>query len=136
MPSRIGVSVALVVALAGCGSTKDITQTAFQRSVSDAASIVAAAGETLRFVHDDPAKYTVEYGAGSMINFDDQISSVPDELPKLDGAPDSATVDQLTGLLQPAIDAIENPCLLSDCDWQSQVASLDTARDALLKASE
>src|SRR4051812_5440733 len=136
MSLRLGVAAALFVALAGCGSTETITQTAFQRQASNGASIFSAAGETLRFVHAEPAKMTVEYGAGSMINYDDQASSLPDELPTAQGAPDQATVDHLVAVVQPALDAIENPCLLPDCDWQSQTKALDEARDALLKASQ
>lgn len=133
---RFGVSAVLAVALTGCGSTTQITQTPYQRAVSDGASIMSAAGETLRSVHGDPARMTVEYAAGSMINYDDQVSSVPDELPTLDGAPDAGSVEQLTAVLRPAIDAIENPCLVADCQWQPQASALDSARDALLKASQ
>ena len=136
MSVHIAVAAALTAALAACGSTSSITQTAFQRQASDGASIFSAAGETLRFVHAEPAKMTVEYGAGSMINYDDQAASLPDELPTAEGAPDEATVDHLVSLVEPAIQAIENPCLLPDCDWQSQAAALDQARDALLEASQ
>jgi hypothetical protein len=136
MSLRVGAATALTIALVACGSSENITQTAFQRQASDGASIFSAAGETLRFVHAQPAKMTVEYGAGSMINYDDQASSLPDELPTADGAPDTATVDQLVAVVQPAVDAIENPCLLPDCDWQSQIKTLDEARDALLEAAQ
>lgn len=131
---RIGVAAALCLTLVGCGSTQGITQTAFERQASDGASIFSAAGETLRFVHAEPAKFTVEYGAGSMINFDDQVSSLPDELPSAQGAPDSAVTDKLLEVVKPAIDAIENPCLLPDCDFDAQTSALDAARDALLAA--
>jgi len=136
MSLRMGVVAALSMALAGCAATSSITETAFQRQASDGASIFSAAGETLRFVHAEPARMTVEYGAGSMINYGDQASSLPDELPTAQGAPDDATVDHLVSLAEPAIAAIENPCLLPDCDWQSQIDALDRARDALLEASQ
>jgi hypothetical protein len=133
---RMGFTAALSMALVGCGATGTITQTAFQRQASDGASIFSAAGETLRFVHAQPAKMTVEYGTGSMINYEDQASSLPDELPTAEGAPDGATVDHLVSLVEPAVEVIENPCLLPDCDWQSQTIVLDQARDALLEASQ
>ena len=136
MPIRLGVLAALCLALAGCGSTEAITETAFEQQASDGASVFSAAGETLRFVHTEPAKMTVEYGAGSMINYDDLVSSLADDLPMAEGAPDAAAVEQLVSVIQPAIDAIENPCLLPDCDWQTQIATLDAARDALLMAVE
>jgi hypothetical protein len=131
---RYGVAAALCVALAGCGTTQAITQTAFERQAGDGASVFSAAAETLRFVHVDPAKFTVEYGAGSMINYDDQVSSLPDDLASADGAPDQATTAHLVEVVMPAVNAVANPCLLPDCDWQSQVAALDAAKDALLAA--
>lgn len=133
---HIRVAAALCLALAGCGSTQSITQTAFERQASDGASVFSAASETLRFVHLEPAKFTVEYGAGSMINYDDQVSSLPDDLPSAAGAPDEATVNQLVQVVTPAVDAIEKPCLLPDCDWRSQVAALDAAKEALLDAMD
>ena len=130
----MGVAAALLLTICGCGSTEQITETPFEQAAGDAASIMAAAGETLRFVHAEPARMTVEYGAGSMVNYDDQVASVPDELPTLQGAPDQSTVQHLVDLLAPAIDDIENPCLTPDCDWQSQADDVDAARDALLEA--
>lgn len=136
IPRRIGVMAALSMALVACGSSQSITQTAFERQASNGASVFSAAATTLHFVHEQPAKMTVEYGAGSMINYGDQVSSLADELPKAEGAPDQATADTLVGLVNPAVDAIENPCLLPDCDWQAQIAALETARDALLNVVE
>ena len=129
---RYGVAAALSVALAGCGSTETITQTAFERQAADGASVFSAAATTLRFVHADPADFTVEYGAGSMINYDDQVASLPDDLPTAAGAPDQATVARLVDAITPAVDAIANPCLLPDCDWQSQVEALESGKEALL----
>lgn len=129
---RVGVAATLCLALAGCGSGQAITETAFEREASDGASIMSAAAQTLRFVHAEPAGMTVEYGAGSMINYLDQASSLPDELPTADGAPDIGIVDQLVLVVRPAIAVIENPCLVSDCDYSSQIQTLDAARDALL----
>lgn len=126
--------IALCALLADCGSGQAITQTGFEREASDGASIMSAAAETLRFVHATPAGMTVEYGAGSMINYLDQVVSLPDDLRGADGAPDEATLDRLNVVVQPAIAVIENPCLLSGCDYSTQVAVLDAARDALLIA--
>jgi hypothetical protein len=131
---RVGVAAALCLALAACGATASITQTPFEQTAGDGASIFSAAGETLRFVHADPAKFTVEYATGSMINYGDQVSSLVDELQTAQGAPDSVTVDRLVDLATPAVDAINDPCLEPGCDYQSQIAALDAARDALLAA--
>ena len=139
MPLRIGVVATLCLAplaVAACGGTQAITQTEFERQASDGASIFSAAAVTLSFVHAEPADMTVEYGQGSMVNYDDQVSTLPDDLRAAQGAPDQATVDELANLSQAAIDAIQNPCLTPDCDWQSQVVALEAARDALLESVE
>jgi hypothetical protein len=131
-----GLAAVLVALLSGCGSTQQITETPFEQAAGDAASVMSAAAVTLRFIHAEPASMTVEYAAGSMINYADEVSSVPDELPTLSGAPDAATVQDLVEVIQPAVDDIESPCLMPDCDWQSQVDDLETARDAILDATQ
>jgi hypothetical protein len=135
-PRRSWLAAVLLAALPGCGSTQGITQTAFERQASDGASIMSAASTTLQFVHGQPPSMTVEYGAGSMVNYADQVSSLSEELPQAEGAPDQQTLQPVLDSLDPAVAAIENPCLVADCDWQSQIAALDAARDALLAASE
>jgi hypothetical protein len=127
---------ALSFAVAGACSSEPITETPFARTASDAASTLSAAALTLRYVHADPARFTVEYGQGAMINFAEQVTSVPDELPQLEGAPDLATVDALAKQVEAAAADLEAPCLLDDCDWQSQVARMDAAKQALLDAAQ
>lgn len=61
---------------------------------------------------------------------------MPDGLAQLEGAPDPARVARLVALLQLAVADLANPCLLEDCDWESQVARIDDAKRALLEASE
>ena len=132
---RALAACALAVALSAC-SSEPITQTPFQRAASDAASIMSAAAYTIQFVHDQPPKLTVEYGQAAVINYLDLVSSAPDELPILAGAPDQAEVRTLVGLLQTGIADLENACLLPECDWQSQVEELTEASDALEEAAE
>lgn len=132
VPVSLGVVAALCLLTGGCASSQGITQTGFERQAGDGASIFAAAAETLRFVHSEPASFTVEYGAGSMINYEDQVATLPDDLTSVDGTPDSATLDELVAAVEPAILAIQDPCLQPNCDYQAQIAALDAARDALL----
>lgn len=129
---------------AGCS----ITQTPFQRTVSDAASILGASSQTLRFAHgqpalpvpgqsDDPhvaARLTYEYARGAFINYSDLLRDVSNELPTLEGAPDARTTQALVDALQSAADVVESPCLAGDCDWQGQIATIEGARQALMDA--
>ena len=132
---RALAACALAVALSAC-SSEPITQTPFQRAAGDAASIMSAAAYTIQFVNDQPPKLTVEYGQAAVINYLDLVSSAPDELPILAGAPDQAAVGTLVGLLERGIADLETACLTPDCDWQSQVEELTEASDALEDASE
>jgi hypothetical protein len=125
---------ALVAVLASACSA--VTQTPFARTAGDAASILSAASLTLQFVHAEPPGLTVEYGEGSFINYHEQVASVPEELPTLQGAPDAATVEHLVDLLDAALTDLEDPCLAADCDWQGQVARFEEAKQELLAASQ
>jgi hypothetical protein len=127
--------VVLCIAIAAC-SDEPITETPFARTAFDAASTLSAASETLRQMHDLPPRLTVEYGKGAMINFAEQVAGVPEELPRLQGAPDPTTVDALVRQVEAAADDLEGPCLLDDCDWQSQVTRIDAAKQALLDAAQ
>lgn len=124
--------VTLVMACSG----QSLTQTPFEQAASDAASIFSAAAQTLRFIHEEPVRLTVEYGTGAMIIYYEQVSGTPDELPKLEGAPDSATVDQIVATVERAAADLQEPCLVPDCDWASQLERIDQARDSLLAAIE
>jgi hypothetical protein len=126
---------AFVAAFAGACSGP-VTDTPFDRAASDAASLSSAGAETLRAVHAEPARVTVEYSQGATFNYHELLAPIPGELPTLEGAPDEATTSNLVALLQAAVADLGNPCLLPDCDWQSQVNDLDAAKQALLKATE
>ena len=75
-------------------------------------SITQTAARTLQFVHEDPARLTVEYGQASMINYLEQVESTPGELTDLDGAPDPQTLTSLVAVLQPAVQDLRSACLL------------------------
>lgn len=126
---------ALIAALA-CACSGPLTDTPFDRAASDAASLTSAGAETIHAVHREPARLTVEYGQGATFNYHELLAPIPDELPTLEGAPDAATTASLVALLQTAVADLSNPCLLPDCDWQTQVSQLEAAKQALLDATQ
>jgi hypothetical protein len=125
----------IVAALVACGG-QSITETAFQRAAGDGASLTSAGAETLRALHDDPPRLTVEYGQSATFNYLEQLEPIRQSLPTLGGAPDAATLATLTATLDVAIADLRAPCLSGACDWQAQVTHLDAAKQALLGASE
>jgi hypothetical protein len=130
------LTVAVITSLiAGC-SSQPITETAFVRTATEGASLVSAAAETLRGVHAEPPSLTVEYGTGAFINYHELVVPIPESLPSAQGAPDPQTVDQLVGLVNQSLAALAAPCLLPDCDWQSQLQTFEETKDALLAAAE
>jgi hypothetical protein len=122
------------VLTAGCSSAMPMTQTPYARVASEAASTFAAAAQTIEFVH--AGRLTIEYGQAAAINYHEQVSEVLDQLAQLPGAPNGATVGQLAQLVAAAVADLQAPCLVDGCDWQTQVARLSEARDALLAAAE
>jgi hypothetical protein len=106
------------------------------RSASDAASLLAASSETIRSVHDDPARLTIEYAEAALFNYNELLVPIPGELPTLDGAPPPPTIDELVAFVNASLADLANPCLVGDCDWESQVEDMDAAKDALLQATE
>ena len=135
LSSALFVAALSVALLASC-SSEPITEDAFTRSATEGASLVSAASVTLSGVHGTEPILTVDYGRGAFINYHELLVPIAESLPTLDGAPDQATVDQLVELLNQSIDALAAPCLLPDCDWESQVATFDETKDALLAAAE
>jgi hypothetical protein len=131
--NRAGLTLALGAVLFAC-SSGPVTETPFVQAASEAASLLSAGAETLRFVHSQ--RFTVEYGRAATINYHELVASLPEELPHLEGAPDQATVDRLMTMLEGAVADLANPCLLQGCDWESQVSRLDQAKQALLDATE
>jgi hypothetical protein len=122
-------------ALSAC-SGEPITETPFVRTASDAASLLSASSETIRNVHEDPARLTIEYAQASIFNYNELLAPVPAELPTLQGAPPSPGVDELVSLINTSLADLADPCLTDGCDWEAQVAQLDDAKDALLRATQ
>jgi hypothetical protein len=130
------ISLCLTVVLVTACTSGPITQSAFVRTVTEGASLLTAASATLRRVRGDPPTLTVEYGKGSFINYHELVLPIPESLPQLDGAPDQATVDQLVAMLNASLSALATPCLVGECDWETQIRTFDEASDALLAAAE
>jgi hypothetical protein len=126
----------VVCAVLSACSGEPITQTAFVRSASDAASLLAASSETIRSVHEEPARLTIEYAKASIFNYNELLAPVPQDLPTLDGAPAPPVIDELVAMLNTSLADLASPCLVGDCDWESQVADMDAAKDALLQATQ
>jgi hypothetical protein len=126
------LSTAFAAACAGA----PITETPFVRTATETASLLSAGSYTLKYVHEEPARFTVEYGAGAMFNYAELVAPIPAELPKLEGAPDSASVQNLVGLVSAALADMQQPCLVGECGWQAQVDRIEAAKSALLEAAE
>jgi hypothetical protein len=133
---RVAALAALSLVAVAC-STDSITETPFVRTATETASLLSAGAYTLRYVHQQPApRFTVEYGAGAMFNYAELVAPIPDELPTLEGAPDAAAVEELVGLVSAALADMQQPCLIGDCGWESQVDRIEAAKQALLEAAE
>ncbi|MEO7117449.1 MAG: hypothetical protein ABIZ34_00605 [Candidatus Limnocylindrales bacterium] len=114
--------------------------TAFQRTAEDAASTFSSAALTLRLEHGDTEsgapELTREYAASAFVSYREAIGGVADELPRAAGAPtDSGAVTALVAKVRGATVIVQQPCLESSCDWQTQIHELEQTRDALLEAA-
>ncbi len=128
--SLLFILLMLAVVLAGC----QFTQSPFVLTVSTAGSEFAAASTTLTYLHT--GKITMQYARSSFVNYQSQLDGLDQQLPSQQGAPGKATVDHLLALYKAAIPAVDNPCLDASCNWQAQVAALNRASQAFLKAGD
>lgn len=117
-----------VLMLAGC----QLTRSPFVRTTSNAGAAFAAAEETLRAVH--AGRITVAYAASIFVNYRAELAGLDTQLPAQQGATDASQVKHLLTMYATAMAAVEHPCLSGACDWKGQVAALDAARTAFLKA--
>jgi hypothetical protein len=119
----------LMWTLAGC----QFTQSPFALAVSSAGAEFAAAATTLSYVHS--GKISTQYAQGSFVNYRSQLDGLDRQLPSQQGAPGRASIEQLLALYKVAIRAVDDPCLETSCNWQAQVAALNRASQAFLKAA-
>lgn len=126
----VGLTCCLILSLlAGCA----FTQSAFARTASNTGSAFAAASYTLAQLHQ--GHITAAYARSSFVNFQSELQGINQQLPSQQGAPDHQTVQRLLALYQPAMRAVNIPCLDATCDWGSQIAQLDRASRAFLEAA-
>jgi hypothetical protein len=131
MGKRLGL-LALVMAAATALGACTFARSAFESKAGDAGSELAAAAQTIRFVHQ--GKLTAAYARAAFVNYQSALEGLDSELPESDGAPAKGMVDRLIDLYRKAFPAVEQPCLSAGCDWQQQVSRMDQASQALLKA--
>ncbi len=109
-----------------------MSQSAFARTANNAGAAFAAASTTLSYVHT--GKLTTAYAQSSFAGYQNELSNVDQQLPSQQGAPDTHSIQHLIQLYKTAMQAINQPCLEASCDWHTQVADLNRASDAFLKA--
>jgi hypothetical protein len=124
------VLLALSLVFAGCSAT----QSDFTRQTSSAGGEFGAAALTLADAHQ--GRLAFAYARASYVTYLSQLSGLDAQLPALQGAPDQSTIKELLDLYTPAMRAVEQPCLDTRCDWRAQVAVLQRASAAFLRASE
>ena len=118
----------LLFVLTGC----QFTQSAFTRTASNAGSAFAAASTTLTYAH--AGKLTMAYTKASFESYQSELSGIDQQLPSQKGSPDTHTVQRLLALYKTAMQAINQPCLNTTCNWHTQVTALSQAGNAFLKA--
>ena len=109
-----------------------MTQSAFARTAGNVGSAFAAAATTLAYAHRQ--QLTMAYAVASFVTFKSELQGVDAGLTSMQGAPDRRVVRRLVALYRRAEPAVEHPCLARACNWQAQVATLQRASDAFVKA--
>ncbi len=123
------ICIILVLALSGC----NFTQSAFARMADTISGAFSAASTTLTYFHTN--KLTYVYTTSSFENYASELNGLDQKLPSQTGAPEHQKIQQLLVLYQPAMQALEHPCLESSCQWHEQVAAIDRASKAFQEAS-
>lgn len=118
----------LLLVLAGC----QLAQSAFTRTASSAGAAFAAASTTLTYAHT--GKLTIAYTKASFESYQSELSGIDQQLASQSGSPDKHTIQHLLDLYKTAMQAIHQPCLEASCNWHAQVAALNQASSAFLKA--
>lgn len=129
--NRLFCQLALAMVLlttTGC----QFTQAAFPKMAGNAGAAFAAAALTLSYAHE--GKITSLYAQSSFQNYQSELDGLDQQLPSQQGSPGSQSIQNLLHLYKPAIQAVDRPCLDSECDWRMQVKALNTASQAFLKA--
>jgi hypothetical protein len=127
-----GLVAAACVVLVGCSG---MTRTPFQQTAREAAGTLAAAAETLTAAQE--GRLNEGYARASFVSFAEALQGVGEELPSMDGAPETETTERLGRELQDVELLIREPCLESaGCDASAQIRQLRALSQDLLQASE
>ena len=118
----------LLLLLNGCQAA----QSTFANTAGNAGAAFSAASTTLSYTHE--GKITEAYARSSFINFQSELNGLDQSLPSQNGTPDRLTMQHLLMLYHKAMQIINVPCLQMTCDWHNQLATLDQASEAFLKA--
>jgi len=122
------ILVSLLIVTTSC----QLTQSAFVRTTNNAGAALAAASLTLSDMHQ--GKVTSAYARAAFANYQSELSGLDQQLLSQNGAPTPMSVQQLLSVYKPAMQVINQPCLVASCAWRSQLVALNRARDAFLKA--
>jgi hypothetical protein len=131
MGKNIAVCVGLIALLlitTGC----QLTPPSFSITAGNVGSAFAASETTLLYAHE--GKITYAYAASSFVNFQSELNSADQTLASSRGTPDASAMRQLLALYQAAMQVVNAPCLHDTCNWRTQVAVLDRASQAFIKA--
>jgi hypothetical protein len=120
--------VALLLLTSDC----QLAQSSFARTANNAGAAFAAASLTLNYVHE--GKITYAYARSAFMNYQSELQGLDQQIPSQAGAPDMQNIRLLLDAYRPAIQVVNQPCLDASCNWHSQLASLDRASKAFLKA--
>ncbi len=121
--------VILLFSTTGC----QLAQSAFSKIAGNAGAEFSAAATTLSYVHQ--GKLTAIYAASNFAGYRSQLDGIDQQIPSLQGIPDSGTLHHLLIVYKSAIQAVDSPCLDRSCNWHSQENALRQASKAFLKAA-
>jgi hypothetical protein len=122
------IFVALLLVTSGC----QLTQSSFARTANNAGAAFAAASLTLSYVHE--GKITYAYARSTFMSYQSELQGLDQQIPSQAGAADMQTVRLLLDTYRSAMQVVNQPCLDASCNWRPQLASLDRASKAFLKA--
>jgi hypothetical protein len=128
----VGCLLAAACLLVGCNG---VTQTPFQHRASEAAGTLAAAAETLSAVQE--GRVTEGYARASFVSFAEAVQGVGEELPSMDGAPETGTTERLGRELREVELLLQAPCIyIAGCDVSAQIRQLKAVSEDLLRTSQ
>ena len=121
--------VAFCFILAGC----QFSQSSFLQTVNNTGSAFAAAATTLQYAHT--GKLTYAYASSSFEVYRSELSGIDRKLSTAgSGVTGTQSIASLLALYHTAMQAVNTPCLQDSCNWRVQVAALNRASQAFLKA--